>query len=763
MAKKFKFIIFFFCLFLIFFFYKRFNHYKSICIAIVFGTRPEAIKMLPIIKELKKNRKFLCVIINTGQHSKLIKQILKSLNISNSIDINLNIMRKNQTLSKLTYLTILKLDKIYSSINPDAVIVQGDTSTSFSAALSAFYHKIPVFHVEAGLRTHNLYSPFPEEFNRIGIDDISTLLFATTETAAINLIKENKNLKNIFITGNTVVDSLFLTIKNTYPSKYISWILKTAYSRCNSIKENCKILLLTCHRRENYFSPIVNIIKAVQALLKNFKDIVIILPFHLNPNVIQSIKMGLPKIVYNEIINGKEIKNKYYSFFNRFLLIQPLNYIDLIHLQSKSFFIMTDSGGIQEEGISIGKPVLILRENTERPEGIKSGSAILTGTSTEKIYKCASLLLLNQTFYNKIAQPHNIYGFGNSSKIIVNIIERYFDNELPDINFNLTNKSEKFDNFNFISQIDYSLSTSIQYELVVVLTVWKRNNLEKQLMQVKRQSIIEKKKTNIIVFQNFNHTDIKDIIEKWKKPDVFNENVKLTFIKSPIETGYFGRFITPLTTSVTSNAYFIICDDDVIWGDRYFENMIRVVDEGFLATRNGRLLDKNYKEFFPASEFVFKEKVQVCFNEDIEYDFGGHIWAGKISWLKKVWRHIPVSIENCEDFWLSAVLKSYYRISTKTPKCPCHKGEVIIPDLCAASDKSAIVHDYSKLGNSLVNDFPVREAVIKQTAATFNYKPLIFSNPNIADDINSKYIYGNETHPLFNLIDPLWNDVLFWQ
>ena len=263
--------------------------------------------------------------------------------------------------------------------HPDVVIVQGDTTTSFAAALTAFYQKIPVFHVEAGLRTHSLYSPFPEEFNRIAIDDISELFFASTEIAANNLLRENKNPHQIFVTGNPVVDTLKLTLNKTSPSDYIQWLLKESNQRCK-YQSKCKIILLTCHRRENFFKPISNILKAVQRLLENINDIVIILPFHLNPNVRESIKIGLPNVVYNDIINNKLINNSNYNHLNRLLLIKPLNYIDLIHLQSLSFFIMTDSGGIQEEGVSIGKPILILRENTERPEAIISGSAILVGT-----------------------------------------------------------------------------------------------------------------------------------------------------------------------------------------------------------------------------------------------------------------------------------------------------------------------------------------------------------------------------------------------
>ena len=240
---------------------------------------------------------------------------------------------------------------------------------------------------------------------------------------------------------------------------------------------------------------------------------------------------------------------------------------------------------------------------------------------------------------------------------------------------------------------------------------------------------------------------------------MFTEKVNITFIKSPIETGYFGRFIIPLISTVTHNSYFIICDDDVIWGDRYFENMIRVVNEGSLATRNGRIITKNYEEFSPV-ENAWKEKIQVCYNEDIEYDFGGHIWAGRISWLRKTWMHIPISIENSEDFWISAVLKSFYNISTKTPKCPCPQGNYsIVPDLCAASDKSASFHEDAKIGNSSATHL-LRNELIRKTSIQFKYDPLIFHNHDYVNNIYKKFVYGNS---LFDLKDPLWKDVLYWQ
>ena len=770
MLKKIVILIFLCFLFLCTYFYKRFYtffflhglqslHLKKHCIIIVFGTRPEAIKLILIIKLLKNNKNFLCITINTGQHKRMIKQILESLNMSDSIDIELNLMKNNQTLSDLTSRIMIELSKIYSLVSPDGVIVQGDTTSSFAAALSAFYHKIPVFHVEAGLRTHNLYSPFPEEFNRVAIDDISTLYFAATELAASNLIRENKNQSNIFITGNTVVDSLQLTLEKTSPSKYIQSLLKTSDSRCK-IKNKCKIILLTCHRRENYYKPIANILKAVKKLLENFDDIVIILPFHLNPNVRQSIKIGLPENIYNEIINGKTITDSNYLFFNRLLLIQPLNYIDLIHLQKSSYFIMTDSGGIQEESISIGKPVLVLRENTERPEGIFAGSAILTGTSPNKIYYYASLLLQNMTLYIQMAKPHNVYGSGNSSKIIVNLIECFLENKSKNKYYNFSKRVNNLNTFQYNNSL-FNYENDYQFDLIIVLTVWKRNTLNTQLMQIKRQSILKNKKTNIIVFQNFNHINIDKIIEEWKKPGTFDDQTILTFIKSPIETGYYGRFITPLISPVTNNAYFIVCDDDIIWGDRYFENMIRVVNEGFLATRNGRLINKQYEEISPKNK-IYKRGNQVCFNEDIEYDFGGHIWAGRISWLRNAWKHIPISLDNCEDFWLSATLKTFYNISTKTPKCPCPEDDPVSPDLCAASDKSAIVHINSNIGKKKVAH-SIRSKIIKEISLRLKYKPILFSDSKALDKINDKFIFGNKIHPLFNLSDSLWKNVLFWQ
>ena len=737
-------------------------------IAFAFGTRPEAIKLFPLLKELKENKNFICITINTGQHKEMIQKILKSLNMDNSIDFNLNIMTKNQSLAKLTSKTILELDKLYSLINPDAVIVQGDTTTAFAAAISAFYQKIPIFHVEAGLRTHNLYYPFPEEFNRITIDDISTLYFAPTEWSASNLVKENKHNSNIFVTGNTIVDSLQITLNNTSPSEEIKTLIEKSQKLCIP-HNNCKIILLTCHRRENYFQPINNIIMAIQKLLKIFNNIVVIFPFHLNPNVKLSIKSAIPNEVYDKIIKGEKITNINYLHFNRLIMIPPLNYFDLIHLESASYFIMSDSGGIQEEAVSIGKPILILRENTERPEAIKAGCGFLTGTSIDKIYYYASSLITNENLYNNISKYKNIYGNGNSRIIISQIIQNFFKNISQEFftfkNLNYNDILSHYDNSilkNNNNSIDSYISKDI-YDIVIVLTVWKRNNIESQLIQVKNQSILKNKKTNIIIFQNSNHIYISDIIENWKKPGAFSDMVDITFIQSPIETGYFGRFLIPLTSKVESSTYFFICDDDVIWGNRYFENMLRIVNEGFLATRNGRIIMDTDGRYITPAKLAWRKNIQVCFDEDIEYDFGGHIWAGRISWLRNAWNHIPVSFENSEDFWISAALKSFYNISTKSPKCPCPKGEPIIPDMCAASDKSSIKHEDAKIGYSTISA-KIRLKIMEETISKFNYQLLKFSKPGYTDNLDKKFIYKDlSIDPIFNLTDDMWKNVLFWQ
>ena len=602
-----------------------------------------------------------------------------------------------------------------------------------------------------------MYYPFPEEFNRKTIDDISTLFFSPTEWSAKNLLTENKNSSNILITGNTIFDSLKLILNNTTPSLRIRNLIEKAKSLCKS-KTDCKIILLTCHRKENFYQPIYSILIAIQKLLKNYNNSIVIFPFHLNPNVMKSIRNSIPNIIYKDIIKGKKIINSNYLYFNRFLLIPPLNYIDLVHLESKSYFIMTDSGGIQEEAVSIGKPIIILRENTERPEGVKSGFAFLAGISIDKIYHYATSLLMNRRLYESISKYHNIYGNGNSRIIISQKIQDYFQNNLKNsISYNIKDYKNilyKYDN-DILKNKNLYFKDDI-YDFIIVLTVWKRNNLERQIIQITNQSIL-KKKTNIIIFQNANHINVNDIVNKWKNSVSFLEKINITFIQAPFETGYFRRFIIPLTSSVSSNSYFFICDDDIIWGNRYFENMKRVVDEGFLCTSNGRIITKDFRTNCGA-HIRRKHFSQVCFNEDIEYDFGGHIWAGLISWLRKAWNHIPPSIENCEDFWIRAALNSFYNISTKIPRCPCPDRIPISPDLCSATDKTSKKHQNAKIGNSVIYH-KIRKKIIKEITKKFNFQRLILYKPKYVKTLFKKFVFG---YGFFNLNDTIWKDVDSW-
>lgn len=361
-------------------------------ILIVVGTRPEAIKMAPVILGLKNQKWAEVCIVATAQHRKLLDQVFNVFKIR--ADIDLNIMQKNQSLSKLTSRLFDKFDKMLSKKKPDIVLAQGDTTTALVANIVCFYKNICFGHIEAGLRTWDIKNPFPEEMNRQFISKTAKLHFATTKLAKQNLIKENIDPKKIFITGNTVIDALLLILKKT---KKINF---------SKIKPKEKIILVTCHRRENFKKPIINICKALKSIALNNKDIKIIFSVHPNPNV--------KKIVFKTL---KKIKN--------IILSKPLTYEKFIHIMKMSYLIITDSGGIQEEAPSFGIPVLIIRTKTERPEAINAGVSKIIGTGTNNIVKITNRLLKNEKYYKKIAKISYPYGRGNSAKKIINIIKKF--------------------------------------------------------------------------------------------------------------------------------------------------------------------------------------------------------------------------------------------------------------------------------------------------------------------------------------------------
>ncbi len=359
----------------------------------VFGTRPEAIKMAPLVLELKKHPdKFETIVTVTAQHREMLDQVLETFQITP--DYDLNIMIERQTLVDVTTRGLAGLDAVLKEVTPDIILVHGDTTTTFIASLAAFYNQIAIGHVEAGLRTGNKYSPFPEEMNRQLTGIMADIHFAPTEQAKQNLLSENKNEQAIVVTGNTAIDALQTTIKDNYTHPILEKIGKD------------RMILLTAHRRENLGEPMRHIFKAVKRLIDEFNNLQIVYPIHMNPAV---------REIANEIL-GEE---------SRVHLIEPLEVFDFHNFAKRSYMILTDSGGVQEEAPSLGKPVLVLRDTTERPEGIQAGTLKLAGTNEETIYRLASELLTNEEAYNGMAHAANPYGDGHASERIVEFLYDY--------------------------------------------------------------------------------------------------------------------------------------------------------------------------------------------------------------------------------------------------------------------------------------------------------------------------------------------------
>lgn len=365
---------------------------KRTKVLVVFGTRPEAIKMCPLILELKKEESIDTIVCLTGQHKEMLDQVMDTFKIQS--DYNLSIMKDKQTLSMITSSILVGMDEIFTKEMPDMVLVHGDTTTSFASALAAFYRNIPIGHVEAGLRTYNLNSPFPEEFNRQSVDIICDLYFAPTEASRQNLILEGKADNRIFVTGNTVIDALYTTVKDDYCDENLLWA------------KDSKLILLTAHRRENIGTPMHEMFAAIRKLVEDNENVKVIYPIHKNPKV-------------------REIAGQYFNNNNRIRMIEPLEVFDFHNYIKRSYLILTDSGGIQEEAPSLGKPVLVMRDTTERPEGVKAGTLRLVGTSSKTIYDETTKLLNCEDEYKKMSMASNPYGDGHASEKIVEIIKTY--------------------------------------------------------------------------------------------------------------------------------------------------------------------------------------------------------------------------------------------------------------------------------------------------------------------------------------------------
>lgn len=359
----------------------------------IFGTRPEAIKMAPIILELENQKEvFESIVVATAQHRQMMDQVLKAFDVK--VDYDLNVMKSNQSLAEITSNVLMQLDKVMKEVKPDIVLVHGDTTTTLAASLAAFYNQIKIGHVEAGLRTWNKYSPFPEEINRQLTDVMTDFYFAPTVNSEENLRKEQRDTKNIYVTGNTAIDALKRTISLENKSEIF-----VPYNSHN------RIILLTMHRRENQGEPMEHVFTAIREVIETYPDVEIVYPVHLNP-VIQKLAI------------------KFLGDHPRIHLIEPLDVIDFHHLIVMSYMVMTDSGGIQEEAPSLGIPVLVLRDTTERPEGVAVGTLKLIGTEKETVKEVMVELLENQEMYTKMSIAQNPYGDGEAAKKILNIIKK---------------------------------------------------------------------------------------------------------------------------------------------------------------------------------------------------------------------------------------------------------------------------------------------------------------------------------------------------
>lgn len=362
----------------------------------IFGTRPEAIKMAPLVKELEKREEIKSIVCVTAQHREMLDQVLNTFDIKP--DYDLNIMKQGQTLADVTTRALIGLEEVIKEVKPDIVLVHGDTTTTFAGALAAFYNQVAIGHVEAGLRTDDKYSPYPEEMNRQCVDRMTDLYFAPTEISKNNLLKENISEEKIYVTGNTAIDAMSTTVDEDYVHPDLEWI-----------KPDERMILLTAHRRENLGEPMRHIFKAVKRIVDEFSDIKVIYPIHMNPKV-------------------REVASEVFDGCDRIRLIEPLEVFDFHNFQNKSYIILTDSGGIQEEAPSLGKPVLVLRDTTERPEGIEAGTLKLVGTDEETIYNEAKRLLTDKEEYERMSMASNPYGDGHASERIVDAIINKFNN-----------------------------------------------------------------------------------------------------------------------------------------------------------------------------------------------------------------------------------------------------------------------------------------------------------------------------------------------
>jgi hypothetical protein len=462
-----------------------------------------------------------------------------------------------------------------------------------------------------------------------------------------------------------------------------------------------------------------------------------VFPVHLNPNVRAAIDAVMTRTFRSDSVN------------KRLFLIDPLDYQDTIYLVNCSYLILTDSGGIQEEAVSMGKPVLILRDNTERPEGVHAGAAVLVGSNVDTICRHVNSVLLDPRIYETMISSQQLYGDGHASERIVSILLQHSAHPSARALVSTFGKGQMPEPLpTLVSPIQQQIPA-----LVLILTVWKRDTLSIICDMIFSQTIIPMFKTKIYIFQNSAYLNVSRDVETAKRR-ANKLGIEVVFMQSRVPTGYFGRFLVPLlSTGIKDSDYFIIFDDDIFFGKKYLQNMLRVVDDGFLATRNGRYILGDGSE----GSFVNWDLYNtVTFEDDILYDFGGHMWAGTIAWLKAFWTFLPPSFETCEDFWISAVLRMHLGVNTKRPRCP--KSDM---EMCACAMPIALAHLPSEIGVS-VGGSETRGKVLSSMMKHIHYRPVMHDVPGIFESEQRSYSYFKKGSGPFNINNTIFQSCVLW-
>ena len=709
------------------------------------GSRREALRLGPVIVKLRESSVDVFV-VSTAENVRDVDDILSRFAVS--CDVHLGSVKGSGSLGMLRARTSERLGAILDHWKPGVTVVQGGTATAYFAALESFYRHIPVAHVDAGVRTSESRTPFSYEYNQQAIDLVTEWHFAATEREARNLLSEGKSCESIYLVGSTVVEALRAVSFGTEPSGRLKLLMARLRKVTGSGKFLILLILKRLGERERQMGQVF---AAVFEILRNFEHVGVFFPIGKNANVRRVLLEVLPLDTVL-LVEQRATFSGEWDFLNRFLLVDPLNLSDGVHSMRFCDLVLTDSRDIQEETECADRQVLVVNERTGSPELVRFGSALLVEATAKSIVGALSGLLTNKSL-REMKQSGFVYGFGNASTAIVDVLL----SRAP-VDSACRKSFSDADVHKMVTQ------GHRVYEVVIVLTVWKRMMLDRQLRCVASQASLRGRKVLVIVFQNGCHVDISDVLLRWKSFWSGNRNVDIRHVHSTLESGYYGRFLAPLMADSDGETVWILHDDDILFGSRYYENIFRVVEAGFLATRNCRMIGERGEEVLPAMKtdwFVTWESDMVC-------DFGGHIWAGRMAWLRDAWSHPPLDVSNCEDFWLSAVLKVFQGVGTRSPRCPKPNSESANwhGELCACADLSALRHQAATVGETKTRD-RLRNDLMMRIVKRYNFSRILDESPRDFARLRAAdgqgYVYHPRKHSgLFHLNEEFEKNCYSW-